>query len=370
MRGRPYFLTSYREQYALLETGTRRVLLAALLVFAVAVPLLFEDSLLLVLASGLAAAIGALGLNIVTGWAGQISLGHAFFVGLGAYTAAVLAGDPGGRELGLGLPMVVWLPAAALLPALVGAVIAPIAARVSGIYLAVVTLGLVFVGLHLFREASALTGGVGIGRPGPSPELAGVQLDADGPLLGVLHTSEQKLYLFALVLLVVFAYLTANLRRTRLGRSLQAVRDRDIAAATSGVPVTATKVWAFAISSAYAGVAGAVSAAVSGFIEPTSFDLFLSVQYVAMIFIGGIATVSGSISGAIFIIALHRIAQELSGLLPFVSYQPAPGTFSVFHVQALIYGALIVGFLMFEPRGFHGLWIRAQRYWRTFPFGY
>src|SRR4029450_13605654 len=135
-------------------------------------------------AAALLSAVGAIGLNLVTGYAGQISLGQAFFIGLGAYTAAVLSGDPDGRSLGYGLDMAIWLPAAGLVPALVGLLVAPVAIRLKGLYLAIVTLGLVFIGEHLFRELTAVTGGPGVGRPAAQLRLLGVDLGRRSEILG------------------------------------------------------------------------------------------------------------------------------------------------------------------------------------------
>jgi len=359
--------TSYAQDIALLPTRGRRYGMAALLAVAIALPFLITDDLLVVFATGLAACIGAIGLNLVTGYAGQVSLGHAFFLGIGAYTAAVLSGDPEGGTLGFGITLLpVWLPAAGLAAAVVGLIVSPLAVRLRGLYLAVVTIGLVFLGEHIFKEWDRVTGGPGVGRPSARPQLFGFDLAVDGALL----TREQKLYLLMLVLVIAFATAARNLARSDIGRAFAAIRDRDIAAAVVGVNLTRQKAAAFTVSSFYAGCAGALVYTVTGFVEPGSFGLLLSVQYVAMILIGGVATISGSILGALFISSLNTASRELAANLPFVGAVTGGGALNVFQLEGILYGLLIIGFLIFEPRGLYGIWLRARTYWRAWPFTY
>lgn len=366
MRGRPELYTSYKQEIALLNTLPKRLWVGLIVLVAVVLPFAFTDDLLQLLATAFVAAIGAIGLNIVTGYAGQVSLGHAFFLAIGAYTAAAVSGDPKGRTIGFGVTSLpVWLLAAGVVAALAGVIVAPLAVRLRGLYLAIVTLGLVFIGEHLFRSWTELTGGPGVGRPAAVPVLFGQRLDVDGELF----TKAQKLYLLMLALLVIFALLAYNLMRSRTGRALAAVRDRDIAAAVIGIDLTKYKLIAFAVSSFYAGVAGALLYVTIGYFDPGSFNLLMSVQYIAMILIGGVATISGSIMGALFITLLPRITRELPAVLPFISTE-ATGRVTVFQVEAILYGLLIVGFLIFEPRGLFGIWIRIRNYWKSWPFSY
>ncbi|MDF2745642.1 MAG: branched-chain amino acid transporter permease, partial [Actinomycetia bacterium] len=257
MRGRPELFTSYERDQAPLNTPAKRAFFGLLLAGLLLFPFGVTAELTALGATALLAAVGAIGLNLVTGYAGQVSLGHAFFLGLGAYTAAVLSGDPDGRSLGFGLDMAIWLPAAGLLPALVGLLIAPVAIRLKGLYLAIVTLGLVFIGEHLFRELTAVTGGPGVGRPAAQLRLLGTDLGRRSEVLGGYPiTREIKLYLLALVVLVVMAVPAKNLARSAVGRAFAAVRDRDLAAEVMGVSLTRHKLIAFTISSFYAGIAG------------------------------------------------------------------------------------------------------------------
>jgi branched-chain amino acid transport system permease protein len=366
LSGRPEFYTSYGQDMALLNTAPKRRAVAAVVIVAALLPFLLTDDLLQLLATGFVAGIGAIGLNLVTGYAGQVSLGHAFFLAVGAYTAAALSGDPDDRTIGFGITFLpVWLLAAGLAAAAAGLLVAPLAVRLRGLYLAIVTLGLVFLGEHVLKEWKQLTGGPGVGRPAAVPEMFGVRFDEDGEFF----TGPQKLYLLMLVLLAIFAVLARNLARSAVGRAFAAVRDRDVAAAVIGVSLPRYKALAFAISSFYAGCAGALLYTVSGFFDPGSFNLQLSVLYIAMVLIGGAATISGSILGALFITLLPRLTRELPEVVPFVSAQ-STGTITIFQIEAILYGLLIIVFLIVEPRGLYGIWIRVRNYWESWPLSY
>ena len=365
--GRPAMYTSYAQDMSLLNTWSKRIAVLGLLLVGLLLPLFIQDDLLRRLAIGCVFAIGAIGLNLVTGYAGQVSLGHAFFLGVGAYTAAVLAGDPEDEQVwGLGITFLpVWLLAAGLVAAVLGYLVAPLASRLRGLYLAIVTLGLVFIGEHLFREWDSLTGGAGVGRQGPDPVLFGVDLSRSSEYF----SGDQQLFWLMLVLLAVFAVVGRNIARSAVGRSFAAVRDRDIAAEITGVDVRRVKRRAFVISSFYAGCAGALLYSILGYIDPASFGLLVSVQFIAMVLIGGAATISGSIMGAFFIALLPVLTRELPAYLPFLS-SSATETPNVFQFETLLYGLLIVLFLIFEPRGLYGVWIRVRNYWKAWPFSY
>jgi branched-chain amino acid transport system permease protein len=312
---------SYESDQAILNTWTKKVLMLLFVLFLLAIPFFATGSIgeegsipgpsflasgewLRLLSTVGIFAIGALGLNILTGLAGQVSLGHAFFMGLGAYTAAIL-GAPEGALWGLGLPMWIWLPAAGIVAALVGILVAPTAMRVRGLYLAIVTLGLVFIGEYFWRNLDFITGGSQSGRNHPpfalrvwKEEEAFIDFSADGTWLGVLNlSSEAKTYLFILVLTVGFVLLAKNLQRTRVGRAFMSIRDRDIAAEVMGVNEFRYKTTAFAVSSFFAGVAGALIASLVGRTIPETWNLFLSVEFIAIILIGGVGTVTGACGG-------------------------------------------------------------------------
>jgi len=400
MRRRPGLIADYRSDTAIFRNNVQRFWLIVLIVAVVflglgatipVVPGLVDFSLkgdlLLLAVTAMFASIGAIGLNVITGYAGQVSLGHAFFLGLGAFTAAVLGGEEVTRQVfdlnlgqqvektilvGYGLDMAIWLPVAGIVAAVAGLVVAPIAFRLRGLYLAFVTLGLVFVGEHIFKEAKSYTGGLGVGRPTAVPSLFGFRFDQPGGVFGVHLSRQQKLFFLGLILLVVMALIAKNLARSRIGRALAAVRDRDIAAELMGINLARYKMIAFGVSSFYAGIAGALLYSAIGRVEPGSFGLLLSIVYIAMILIGGAATIAGSIMGAVFIIFLPRIVKWMAGLwvFGFISESPTGGLVNLSQVEQLMFGGLIVGFLIFEPLGLYGIWIRIRNYWKAWPFSY
>lgn len=410
MRGRPLLYTSYEADSAVLPSVSKKVAMGVLLVVAFTLPLqlipglkwLGSNPWLVVLGQALIFAIGALGLNILTGLAGQVSLGHAFFMGMGAYTAAILGGETGRGVVGLGLPIWIWLPAAGIVAALIGILVAPTAVRVRGLYLAFVTIALVFIGDHLFRNLRNVSGGPGVGRTWPAlevrvwkEEVPLLAVSSDGSWFGIDLSRQAKQYLFLLGLLILFAIFHKNIARTRLGRAFAAIRDRDIAAEIMGVDEVRYKALAFAISSFFAGVAGALLASFFGSRTPESWDLVLSVTFIAIILIGGAGTTAGAILGAFFVVMVPRLVENLSRLLgdltggegllaAIANFILKTGTtdfgligtsvigpgLSTFQLNLLLYGLLIVVFLIFEPLGLYGIWLRIRNYWKGWPFSY
>jgi branched-chain amino acid transport system permease protein len=411
MRGRPLLHTSYESDQALMNSGTKKVVLGLFIVVLALIPLgvipgigfLSENDWLRLLTTVCIFGIGALGLNILTGLAGQVSLGHAFFMGVGAYTAAWLGAAPGPLA-GLGLPIWIWLPAAGVVAALVGVLVGPTAVRVRGLYLAFVTLGLVFVGIYVFRNWPNLTGGAEIGREFPplqfdlwKSEEPLIDFTSDGSWFGIELIGEAKTYYFLIALLIVFVLLAKNIQRTRVGRAFQSIRDRDIAAEIMGVDEFKYKLMAFGISSFYAGVAGALLASFLGRTIPERWDLFLSVQFIAIVLIGGAGVVSGTLLGSVFVVLLPRVVEDFSrwiadyveqgtgifvwlgdlfvstgaGDFGLINTSPgvAPGL-STAQFNQVLYGLLIVGFLIFEPLGLYGIWLRIRNYWKGWPFTY
>jgi branched-chain amino acid transport system permease protein len=166
------------------------------------------------------------------------------------------------------------------------------------------------------------------------------------------------------------AFAARNLARSRFGRSFAAVRDRDVAAEVMGVNLLRTKTLAFAVSSFYAGIAGALLSIIFGRITPENWNLFLSIDFLAVVFIGGLATISGSILGAVFVVMLPKLVQELSDYIPLASDVGQGGLFTVFQLQSILFGVLIVVFLVLEPRGLYGLWVRVRNYFKAWPFSY
>lgn len=354
--------TEYAKQLSLFQSAFGRAWLAILLVATAALPFVLTDFWLSVFNFAAIASIGALGLNLLTGYTGQVSLGHAFFIGLGAYTAGYLGGD-------IGLPVLVWLPAAGMLGALVGLVIGPFALRLKGLYLAIVTLGLVFLGEHLFLNLRSITGGPQ-GRSIPSPKIGSFNFADMGASLGLELSREQSFFYFVVPLLCVAVLFAKNVARSRSGRAFQAIRDREIAAAIIGVNLARYKVGAFALSSFYAAAAGALYGSYLRHVTPEQFDLLLSIQYVAMIIVGGVGTIFGSILGALFIVLIPRVVEQVSPAIPFVSHTATGSGITIFTLNQIIFGILIVVFLVGEPRGLAGIWARIKVYFKAWPFSY
>lgn len=335
---------------------------ALLLGGALALGLVFlfgGDGWLSVLDFTMVLAIATLGLNVLSGYAGQISLGIAFFMGIGAYTAAWLGGSPPhfpGDPGGLGLSFLIWLPAAGIAAAAVGALVGPTALRLKGFYLGIVTLALVFIGQYLFINLRSITGGQQGRFDFPAPSFGDFSFASPGPIFGVQLTSNQCYFLLVLPLLALAALFVGNVARTRTGRAWQAVRDNEIAASIMGVNLFEAKMGAFILSSFLAGIAGALYASLSGIATPSTWSLLLSVQFIAAILIGGVASVWGSILGAAFVFAVPTALNTFS-LLP----QRASSTgISGGDLSTILYGLLIIVFLLFEPAGMVGL-IRRLR---------
>ena len=373
LRGRPALYTDYAADQAIWNTPAKKAWTIALVVVLLAAPAPFYLSrdMTSMLTTVFIYAIGGIGLNLVTGYAGQVSLGHAFFLGIGAYTAAFFGGEATASVRGLELEMWIWLPMAGIVPAIVGFAVAPLAARVRGLYLAILTLGLLFMGEHLFKEARTFTGGPGIGRAPAEPVIGGFDLYSRHTILGVDLPRETLFYVFCLLILIVMGIGARNLARSKMGRAFAAVRDRDIAAEIMGVPLLRTKTLAFTVSSFYAGIAGALLTVVWGRTTPENWNLFLSVEFLAVILIGGVATVSGPIIGAAFVVLMPRLVEQVAPHVPFIAVRVGePGLLTVFQLQGMLFGALIVAFLVLEPRGLFGLWLRIRNYWKAWPFSY
>lgn len=345
------------------STRSRAFILAGLILLGI-VFLFGGDTWLSILDYTLIAAIATLGLNVLTGYAGQISLGISFFMAVGAYTAAWLGGDPPqfkGDPAGLGLSFLIWLPAAGIVAALAGALIGPTALRLKGFYLAIVTLALVFIGYYLFLNMRGITGGAQ-GRSFPAPSFGGFSFASPTPIFGIQVTSNQLYFVLLLIVLAVAAIFVGNVMRSRAGRAMRAVRDHEVGAAIMGVNLFEAKMGAFVLSSFLAGVAGALLASYPGFADPSTWNLILSIQFVAAILIGGVASVWGSILGAAFVFALPQVLENLIGTSQSASSSgPAIGD-----LNAIIYGALIIVFLLFEPAGMIGLIRRGQMLLRRF----
>ena len=419
LRGRPNMFTSYESESRIFATGTQKTVAAVVVTVLVLMPFdlpvinqiplirfLGDGDYLRPVSTTLVYIIAALGLNLLLGVAGQVSLGHAFFMGSGAYAAAFLGGQATSTVYGHGLPIWIWLPGAGVTAALIGILMAPVAVRLRGLYLAIVTLGLVFIGIHLGNMdwGRKFAGDPGLGRDFPPLEFALwkgqeplVTAAQDGRWLWFDVTDSQKTYLVLLGLTLVMLLLAKNLVRSRTGRALQAIRDRDVAAEVMGIPEFKYKLMAFAISSFFAGVGGALFASLVGKLPAAQWNLFLSVEFVAILLIGGVGTISGTVLGALFVVLGPRLIEEVTrwldrqtgagGPLSLVAdaiLTDGPSDFgavstatqspgwpmNVFDWNVVIYGLLIIVFLIFEPLGLYGIWLNIKSYFRRWPFSY
>ncbi|WP_375003006.1 branched-chain amino acid ABC transporter permease [Aeromicrobium sp. CTD01-1L150] len=344
------------------------VLLAAF--FALVLPLMLAGGVLggrwtHVALDALVFIVGAVGLMLLTGVTGQISIGHAAFLAIGGFTAAVAG-------LQYGLPFWIVLPLSGLAAAAVGLLIGPFALRLKGLYLAIVTLGLIFVVQHVLLRWESVSGGVR-GTPVPmwswfrdpaDTEAVGEGFGSTSITVGTLVLGRDiQLYLVYLVVAAAAIMYARNLMRSRLGRSMAAVGASEIAASSVGIRVGRTKVIAFALSSFYAGVAGAMYGWKQSFltVDPP-FGLTMSVEFVAMIFIGGIGTIFGAVIGAV-LFALGRPLAEQLAELPFLAGTPLQSG----DLTMLLFSIAVITFVIFEPLGLLGIWLRVKRYFLTWP---
>ncbi|MBL7495288.1 branched-chain amino acid ABC transporter permease [Frankia sp. CNm7] len=334
------------------------VALPVLLLLLAALPFYLDEFWLRVGFAIFAAVIGAIGLTILVGITGQLSLGHAFFLAVGAISYCWLASEPsklGSRHLdGLGLPPLVAMVLAVLISGIAGLVFSPVAGRLRGIYLGIASLGLVFVGQHVLNSATPLTGGYN-GRRTPDFELFGLKFNDGGTaVLGIPFNRFERLWYLGLVLVALAAWFAYGLLRSRPGRALRAVRDGEIAAAVTGVDVTGYRARAFLVSSMYAGLAGVLYALSIGSVAPESFTVEVSIQYLAIILLGGLGSVGGAMAGAAFVIALPMLLEQYSENLPFLS-EPGSGGVTYSEAAKYAYGAAVVLFVLFQPRGLAGI---------------
>ncbi len=339
---------SYAAEMALRHTRAEHLRLGLVALALVAVPFVLSPYWMTIANQIGIAVIGAVGLNLLVGNTGQISLGQGGFLAVGAYTSALLS-------LRAGLPVPLSVLAAVAMTAVVGAFFGIPALRLKGLYLAIATLASQEIILFSVRSWDALTAGTG------SIALARLEV------FGFVFRSDFHWYWVIVTFAALSVVAARNLLRTGLGRSFMAVRDQDIAAEAIGVNVTRTKVLAFAVSSGFVGLAGALTAHYTGIVTWERFTLSVSVLYLAIIIVGGLGSVAGAVYGSIFMFVLPalitQVGQSMRDVAPFlVRDLPA--------IQLAVFGLVIVLFLIFEPRGLDRIWQRIKDYVRFWPFRY
>lgn len=344
-RSSGYFRTSYQRDIALLDTRAQKAGLAVLALAMAALPF-FNLPVLLDLANQvLLAIIGATALMLLTGFAGQVSLGSAGLLAAGAFTTGILFKE-------FGAPFWVTLPASALMGALIGVIFGLPSLRLRGLYLAVSTLALHFIVIYLGNEYETKRG-YSTGVVIDPPQLGGwVLSDARGWYV-VLAVCAAATVLFAV-----------NLMRSNTGRAWRAIHGRETVAEALGINVPAYKVLAFVITSVLTSMAGCLFAYYRGFVSAEAFSLFLTIQYVAMIIIGGMGSILGAVLGAVFVTLFPYMIEAMMDVLPF----PESWSNSLFAVNYAAFGLVMILFLLFEPQGLVGIWHRIQNYFLLWPF--
>jgi branched-chain amino acid transport system permease protein len=345
--------TSYEADMALYPLPIARWTMAAFAVlFFLVIPLGLHEYYLSICNLVWIAVIGAVGLNILVGYTGQVSIGHGAFMSVGAYTAANLATR-------LDSPWPVNLLAGGLMAAAVGAVVGIPSLRIKGLYLAIATLAGQLIIEWTINHVTFISGGVQASIEVARPRLGTMVLD-----------TQRDMYYFLLFFVVLAVVGAMNLVRSRVGRAFIAIRDQDIAAEIIGIDIFRYKLLAFAISSFYAGVTGVLYTYFLGIANYEQFQIGVSIDYLAMIIIGGLGSVLGSIFGAIFVTLLPiviRMAMEAFGGL-FLAPQTVLNLIP--NLRLMLFGALIVIFLVVEPEGLNRLWRNIRNYFRIWPFAY
>ncbi|MEJ2513220.1 MAG: branched-chain amino acid ABC transporter permease [Anaerolineales bacterium] len=342
------FHTSYQRDMGLRRTYAQKIRIVVFILFILIFPF-FANRYYLTLANQVGiAVIGAIGLNILVGFTGQISLGQGGFMAVGAYTAGILTTQ-------YGIPWYISTLIACLLTAFVGAIFGIPSLRLKGLYLAIATLAAQVIILWVVTHWDALTGGVDA-LVVPNPTLFGLQLNTDF-----------RFYWVIWLLVGITSMVTINLFRTKYGRAFIAIRDQDIAASVMGINLFRYKLLSFAVSSFFVGMSGALIAHYRSIVTWERFTIDVSVTYLAMIIIGGLGSVSGSIFGATFITLLPAILTNLGRALR--GFVPNVDTL-IPYIQQATFGVVIILFLVFEPEGLKKIWEDIKDFFRLWPFSY
>jgi branched-chain amino acid transport system permease protein len=347
-----YYKTTYAADMALYPLPVARWAVAVIIALLFIAPFVLHEYYVSILNLILVATVGALGLNILVGYTGQISIGHAAFMSVGAYTAANLA-------VRLGLPFWLTLPAGGLMAAAVGALVGIPSLRIKGLYLAIATLAGQLIIEWTINHVPWISGGVQASIEVPRPTLFGTELK-----------TQRQLYGFLLFFAVLAVIGTLNLVRSRIGRAFIAIRDQDIAAEIIGINIFRYKLLSFAISAFYAGITGVLYTYYLGIANYEQFTIVTSIDYLAMIIIGGLGSILGSILGAIFVTLLPiciRLGMESWGGVLFAGLDINN---IIPNLRLIGFGGLIILFLVLEPEGLNRLWRNIRSYFRVWPFSY
>lgn len=340
---RIHFKTSYEHDIRLFPDWWTFFVYATLLVIAFAMPLLINEFYLGEMTNVLIWAIAGLGLMLLTGQTGQASLGHAAFLAVGAYSGAIL--------LEQGVPFLIAFPLAGIITGFVGVLIAIPAIRLHGIYLAIATIAVSILADDIIVLTEHWTGGVS-GKFFEPIEIFGVSIDRWG--------TPYKFYYLVLVVTIICTLFYRNLLRAPLGRAMAAVRDSEVSATAMGVHIAQTKAVAFGLSCAITGLAGMLMGIFAGIINNETFTIIISINLLMMIVIGGLGSIHGAFFGAVVIAFLP---QAIS-----ITSKSFGATVAIPGLESAIFAIILIAFILFEPMGIYGRWMKIRIWFELFPF--
>jgi branched-chain amino acid transport system permease protein len=342
---------SYEDELNIFETDFGRLcLIIGLVILFGIIPFISSQYLLYIINTMGIYAIAAVGLNLLIGYTGQLSLGHGAFFGVGAYSAAILATR-------LNFPFWLALPSAGLMTAAIGMVFGLPSARLKHLYLCIATLAGQIIIEYIFVQWDSLTGGA-----------EGIIIQ-DVSLFGLNLSNDRTFFFVVFVCFVAMVWVASNLIRTRFGRAFIAIRDNDRAAEGMGIPIFRYKLLSFSISSFYAGFAGALFVFYLMSVTPEPFNFELSIEFIAMIIIGGLGSIPGSIFGTAFIVILNEILSHATEYL--MNLGGSAGlAITIAPLREFVFGLTIVLFIIFEPKGLAEVWRIIRSSFRLWPFSY
>jgi branched-chain amino acid transport system permease protein len=344
------FRTTYADDTVVFPTTTGRTAALTAVALLCCAPLVLSQYALSILIQIGYLSIAALGLNILVGFTGQISIGHAAFFGLGAFTSAYLSAK-------LSVPVFFAIPLAAVVTALAGLVFGLPAARLKGLYLAIATLAAQYILLDFFSRAEWFTGGVVPATAGPFG------------IFGITLQGDRQYFYVVLAYLVLSFVLVTNLMRTRDGRALVAVRDHYLSAEIMGINLAKYRTLSFGLAAFFAGIGGALYAHYQGVVSSEGFTIDRSILFLAIVIIGGLGSVMGTLMGAVFMVLLPEAMEAISALLRGGAIDQALALRNnIAFLREIAIGLVIVLFLIFEPDGLAHRWARIKAYWKLYPF--
>ncbi|UCE56642.1 MAG: branched-chain amino acid ABC transporter permease [Desulfobacterales bacterium] len=340
------FHENYAQDMAIFHSGLQWGIAVAFIIFLFACPLFFSDRILTILTTMGIAVISVHGLNILTGYCGQISIGHAGFMAVGGYTSAILCAK-------LGWPFWVALPCGALAAGIAGLFFGLPSLKIKGFYLIMATIAAQFIIIWTIIQLRSITGGAD-GLSVPKPAIGSIIL-----------SSKTNYFYLVMVFTCLATLLAKNIVRTRAGRAFIAIRDNDLAAEVMGVSLWSYKLQAFFIGCVYAGVAGSLLIHYFSFASTDQFPFMDSVWYLGMLIVGGMGSTTGAIFGAV---ALKLLDELVTMVGPILSAAVAPQAAA--SLALISHGLIIIIFLIFEPRGLHHRWEIIKAYFRLWPFSH